>query len=305
MSDPHIPAPPEPALDQSFVDRNGISPIVFAMVCLGGIFLMYFAGSVGVMMIAGTSITRDNVFLHRLLTLAGHVLFFFLPVLLCARLLTGKMSELFPWRIPSFRETFFGLIGLFWLQQVFQVYLFFQDRIPLSDELRQLIEPIKQTIETTLKEIVRAESLPELAFVLLVVAIVPAIVEEMLFRGFVQGSFQRRLEPVRAAIYAGVIFGLFHLNPFAIIPLIGLGCYFGFLRLRSNSIIIAMTAHFMNNALAVFAVYFGMDDDAILGSATGIEPTTGSILTQLVIYLLLFFVSFTAYIRATKTDQPS
>lgn len=305
MSNPQIPTPPEPALDQSFVDRNGISPIVFAVVCLGVIFLMYFVGSVGVMLIAGSSVTRDNVFLHRLLTLAGHLLFFLLPVLFCARLLTGKMSELFPWRIPSFRETFFGLIGLFWLQQIFQIYLFFQDRIPLPDELRQLIEPIKQTIETTLKEMVRAESLPELVFVVLVVAIVPAIVEEMLFRGFVQGSFQRRLEPLRAAIFAGVVFGLFHLNPFAIIPLIGLGCYFGFLRLRSNSIVIAMTAHFLNNTLAVLAVYFGMDDDAILGSATGIEPTTGAVLAQLVIYLLLFFVSFTAYLRVTQADQPS
>jgi membrane protease YdiL (CAAX protease family) len=290
--------------EPSFVERNGINPVLFSLTCLGVIFVLYFMGSVGTMYLAGSSVTRENVVLHRILTLGGHAVFFFLPVLFCARLVTVRLSELFPWRLPSFRETFFGLIGLFWLQQISQVYLFFQDRIPLPAEIRQVLEPIKRAIEATLKEMVRAESLPELLFVVVVVAVVPAIVEEMLFRGFVQGSFQRRLSPMRAAFFAGIIFGMFHLNPFAIVPLVALGWYFGFLRLRSNSIIIAMTAHFLNNTLAVLAVYFGMDEEAILGSATGIEPTTGAVLAQFILYALLFGVSVSAYIRATESRVP-
>jgi membrane protease YdiL (CAAX protease family) len=308
MSDPRSTPPPDVPehTQQSFVDRSGISPVAFAVVSLLLIFVAYFLGSVVIVLFAGGSITRESVWLHRSLTIVGHLTFFLVPVVIASRLLTIRQSELFPWRLPSFRETFFGLLGLFWLQQVFQIYLHFQDKIPLPKELQRLIDPIKQTIEATLREMVRAESLPELAFVLLVVAVVPAIVEEMLFRGFVQGSFQRRFSPIVSAVLTGAIFGFFHLNPFSIVPLVALGCYFGVLRYRSNSIVIAMTAHFLNNTLAVLAVYFGLGEDAYLGSATGIEPSTAAILSQLALYLMLFGISFAAYLRATtEMEAPS
>lgn len=302
MTDSTSPSPFESEPQLSFIERNRIDPVLFSLACLGGIFILYFVGSVGIIMIAGSSVTRENVTLHRILTLCGHALFFLVPVLLCTRLVTTRASELFPWRVPSFRESFFALIGLFWLQQISQVYLFFQDRIPLPEEVKHLIEPIKKAMEQMLKEMVRSESLPELLFVVVVVAVVPAIIEEMLFRGFLQGSLQRRLSPIRAATAAAIMFGIFHLNPFAIVPLIALGFYFGYLRLRSKSIVLPMSAHFLNNTLAVLAVYFGMDENAILGSATGIEPTMGSVLVQLILYVLLFAVSVNAYIRATEGE---
>jgi hypothetical protein len=300
---------PFPSSDQprlsggSFVDRNQINPIAFVLFCLAGIFLIYFMGSVVVMLLVGANITRESVWQHRLLTMLGHLFFFFGPSLICARLIATNLKELFPWRVPSFREAFFGLLGLFWLQQVFQIVLHFQEQIPLPEELKRVIDPIRESVEATLREMVRAESLPELGFVILVVAIVPAIVEELLFRGFVQGSFQRRFTPLSAILFSGVIFAFFHLNPFSLVPLIGLGLYFGFLRYRSDSIIIAMTAHFLNNVLAVLAVYFGLGEEVTIGTASGIEPNTAALVAQLVLLSMLFAVTLSAYIRVTARDD--
>ncbi len=296
------PVEPQPL---SFVERNNIHPMLFAFGCLFIVFVLYqlVAGTVTVLVIGGTKVTRENVFLTRLLTMAGQILFIFGPTVLFARLLSARMPDVFPWRVPSVRETIYALLGLVWLQQIFQIYLFFQERIPLPDVLKNILDPIREMMEEMYKGLVTAESVPELAFVLLVVAFVPAIVEELLFRGVIQRTFERMLSPFRAAIVTGIIFGVFHFNPFALLPLIGLGCYFGVLRMRSNSIILAMTAHFLNNALAVIVVYFGMDETKMVTIGDVVQPTTPAVVLQLILFSILFLLALMAYWRATSESS--
>lgn len=295
----------EPPAPLSFVERNNIHPILFALGCLFIVFVLYqlVAGTVTVLAIGGTKVTRENVFVTRLLTMVGQIIFIFAPTLLFARLLSTRMPEVFPWRIPSVRETIYALLGLVWLQQIFQIYLFFQERIPLPEVIKKILEPLREMMEEMYKGLVTAESLPELAFVLLVVAFVPAIVEELLFRGVIQRTFERMVTPLRAAVITGIIFGLFHFNPFVLLPLIGLGCYFGFLRMRSKSIILAMTAHFLNNALAVIVVYFGMDEEKMVTIGDVVQPTTPAVILQLILFSMLFLLSLMAYLRATADSS--
>jgi membrane protease YdiL (CAAX protease family) len=144
---------------------------------------------------------------------------------------------------------------------------------------------------------------PELLFVVLVVAVTPAIVEEFLFRGLVQGCFARSTSPGRAAIWAGLIFGVFHFNPFSVVPLIALGIFFGMLRYRSQSMILAMTIHFLNNGLAVVVTHFNIDDKLVAGADKGVEANLLMLLTQLVLGLTLFGLTFSWYWRLTK--EPS
>lgn len=287
--------------EPSFVERRGMNPAVFALISLAVIFILYqiVAGSITFLVLGTTQLTRGNVMPVRILTMVGQLLFILVPTIVLARLLTRNSSEVFPWRIPSLTETIYALVGLLCLQQLFQIYLFFQDMIPLPPVLQESVTQFKQALEAMFKTLVTADSIPELALVLAVVAFVPGIVEELFFRGLIQGSFAKRMNPVRAAMIAGVVFGLYHFNPFAVIPLMGLGCYFGLLRFRSKSVIVPMTAHFVNNAMAVLAVYFGMSDDLILGAKEAGDPEIAMVLMQFLIYALLFVAVFLAYLRAT------
>lgn len=303
------PAPPQQASAESrpsFVERNNIHPVLFALGVLLIVFTLYqiMAGTVTVFLV-GAKITRENVFTHRLFTMIGQILFIFVPTVIFSRLLSIRLIDVFPWRMPKFRELLFGLLGLLFLQQIFQIYLIFQDKIPLPKELDKLLEPIKRMMEGMFKVLVGAESIGELAFVVLVVAIVPAIVEEMLFRGLVQASFEKVLTPLRAAIVSGLIFGAFHFNPFALVPLMILGCYFGFLRMRSNSIVLAMTAHFVNNAIAIIVTYFNMEDEIVIGGGKGVDPNIPAVLSELFLVVILFIVSFVGYVRATTDVETS
>ncbi|HEY4613370.1 MAG TPA: hypothetical protein VII11_10330, partial [Bacteroidota bacterium] len=138
MTDQHYETPriePPPTSEQSFVERNSIHPVVFALGCLFVVFVLYqlVAGTITVIAMGDTKITRDNVFITRLLTMVGQILFIFIPTLVFARLLSVRVATVFQWRVPAVRETVFALLGLVWLQQIFQIYLFFQERIPLPD----------------------------------------------------------------------------------------------------------------------------------------------------------------------------
>jgi membrane protease YdiL (CAAX protease family) len=133
-----------------------------------------------------------------------------------------------------------------------------------------------------------------------VVGVTPAIVEELLFRGLIQSSFERKMRPVRAAVWTGVIFGLFHFNPFALVPLVILGIFFGILRMRSKSMVLAMTVHFLNNSLAVIVSFFRMDDKMLIGATKGEDINMPLILAQVFLFSMLFVVTFSSYLRLTN-----
>jgi len=296
-----LPPPEADWVPQSFAERYSLSPILFALVVLFAIFVSYqVVGGLLTLLIVGSRVTPENVMPHRIFTLVGQALFIFVPTLVFARLFDLRFSRVFPWRVPRGGETLFAVLSLFFLQEVLQIYLLFQDRIPFPEELRKIIDPAKQMIEEMFRILVSSKSAHELLFVVLVVAVTPAIVEEFLFRGLVQSCFERSVSPGRAAFWAGLIFGVFHFNPFAVVPLIALGVFFGMLRYRSQSMILAMTVHFLNNALAVVVTHFNMDEKLVAGADKGAEANILMLLTQLVLALTLFGVTFSWYWRLTK-----
>ncbi len=297
---------PDNIRGDSFVERNDINPFVFAFLALLITFVLYqfIAGGLTYLVVGDTKITRENVESIRLLTMMGQIFFILFPTLWFARLLSTDWKSVFPWKIPRLPETFFAALGLIFLQQIFHIYLFFQDRIPLPETLRRLVDPIRQMLEDLYRTIVSAESLPELLFVFLVVAIVPAVVEELFFRGLIQSTFDRVLSPLWSAIIVGFIFGFYHLNPFAVIPLIGIGCYFGYLRYRTGSVVLAIVAHFLNNGIAVTLVFFRLDDGGMFPPASGGDQLEiGGLIAQLALFSMLFVVSMYAFHRVTSRSE--
>ncbi|MDD4223073.1 MAG: ABC transporter permease [Candidatus Cloacimonetes bacterium] len=89
----------------------------------------------------------------------------------------------------------------------------------------------------------------------LVIAVLPGICEELLFRGFLLRFFEGKKfwYPVLAS---AALFAVFHLDPFRLLPTFLLGTLLGWLTLRSGSIYNSMLSHALNNGLALFIVTF-------------------------------------------------
>ena len=95
-----------------------------------------------------------------------------------------------------------------------------------------------------------------LLFNLFMIALLPAIGEEWLFRGVVQRLFSEWSGKKQVGIWAAaLLFSAMHLQFYGFVPRLLLGALLGYLLLWSGSIWLPMLAHFLNNAAAVIAAY--------------------------------------------------
>lgn len=93
---------------------------------------------------------------------------------------------------------------------------------------------------------------------LLLVAVLPGICEEVAFRGLFLQSVIKRYGKLKGAFVAALVFGLFHFQLFRIIPTAVLGLILSTFLLLSGSIFPGMLAHALNNALAVWLAEAGI-----------------------------------------------
>lgn len=91
---------------------------------------------------------------------------------------------------------------------------------------------------------------------LLVVALAPAICEELMFRGYIFSAFEARLTPVMAIVGTSVIFGLYHMSIVRFFTTALIGAVICYAAHKSGSILPGMLMHFMNNALSVLVMYY-------------------------------------------------
>jgi len=92
---------------------------------------------------------------------------------------------------------------------------------------------------------------------LIMIAVLPAIGEELMFRGGVQRSINKAFNSPHLAIWlTAIIFSAIHVQFYGFIPRMLLGAGFGYLYYFSGSIWYAILAHFLNNAYAVCAAFY-------------------------------------------------
>ena len=100
-------------------------------------------------------------------------------------------------------------------------------------------------------------SMGELLLALIIIAVLPAIGEEIVFRGLIQNELYRGTNNIHMSIwFAAVLFSAIHFQFFGFVPRLLLGALFGYLYYWSGNLILAILAHFVNNAVSVLALYF-------------------------------------------------
>ena len=104
--------------------------------------------------------------------------------------------------------------------------------------------------------LIHFESFGYFLVVLVAVAIVPAIGEELLFRGLIQKFFRQIFGNPHAAIWVtAILFSAFHLQFYGFLPRMLLGAFFGYLFYFSRNLGYAIIAHFINNGFTVTLLY--------------------------------------------------
>jgi len=92
---------------------------------------------------------------------------------------------------------------------------------------------------------------PALPWALAMFALVPAICEEIVFRGVLARALGRRRSIVVAAAISAAVFAAYHLSLVQALPTLTLGFVLAVIAIRADSVVPAMLAHALNNVLAI------------------------------------------------------
>lgn len=254
--------------------KSNISPIAAAFIGLvGGFFLYQFVGGLLSLIVFGFDLDKAPVNGLRLMTMAGQILFILLPALIFSKLIYENVGKIIRLRIPDWTEIILFVVGIGILTPLLQSYLYIQNyyievwakHSESINTLKSFFDSLNELVDKTYGNLLRASNIPELLLVVLIVAVVPAVSEEVMFRGFIQRSFELKIKPLIAAFLTAIFFSLYHFNPYGLIPLAVLGFYFGFAAYTSKTLLIPVLLHFLNNFTAVM-LYFIIGSEELIKS---------------------------------------
>lgn len=246
---------------QSWVDRNGFSHWAVAMFWLLLVLVLFQVGA-GLLIVLMLFISEGIVsqaeiaelILSRvdLLFIAnsiGQILFIGLATFIVVNLNRAEESRLSFLRLKWFDSTLkyivFGCTLIVVVQPIVIYLGYLNSIIPIPDWMNLAQEGQYEMILNFLM----TEGV--LVYALIAIAVIPAICEEILFRGYILRAFEKSWGIILAILVSGLFFGLFHLQAANLIPLATLGVVLAVMTWISGSIWPAIFAHFINNAVAV------------------------------------------------------
>lgn len=137
------------------------------------------------------------------------------------------------------------------------------------------------------------KSWPEFFIAIIIMAFIPALFEEIFFRGTLQNLLERWLKaPLLAVLVTSVIFSLIHMSVFLFLSRVVLGLVLGLMYQRSRNLWVNIIAHFLNNTVAVIQMFW-LSRHAQLAEADKLDPKVplwgGLIALAITIGIFLFF----------------
>lgn len=189
------------------------------------------AAYLGISWILPASFGFLGTFLVQLLFILAPVLYVF-----C---LKRELQTVFPLRKPSWM----GLMGttVLWIGS-------FLVNLSLSGTLMYLFP--EQGMNTGVNFMALMGDVPGLILIL-VVCVMPAIGEELTFRGVFLNSLSRLRRSWMGVLLVGIVFGAFHMDPIKLIPTALIGIFLCLMLQQSGNMVYNAFFHFLNNFVSV------------------------------------------------------
>lgn len=238
-----------------FAKQSGIFQLwlLFALIILGLLIASLLSIFIGI----SSEQDMQNPGTLRLIQALSAVFSFLMPALILAWLCSNSyLTYLSLDKAPSIKV--FGVVLL--------ALLLFNPTISVMALLNQelVLPPFLQSVEAWMKAkelemeaivnlLIQDQSPGALFANLLVIALLAALTEEILFRGAIQRIFEKWTSNHHLVIWmAAIVFSAIHMQFYGFIPRMLIGAYLGYLLYWSKSMWVPIFAHFLNNAIAVF-----------------------------------------------------
>lgn len=185
---------------------------------------------------------------------------FIAPALLCGFLFGGSSGDYLKWKNGGTFPVYFIVFLMMFLSLPFINGLVnMNEMMKLPTWLKGMEDWMKSSEEQAARlteSFLAGKSFSQFLFNIFMIAILPALGEEFMFRGLLQRLFGDITKNVHIAIFiTAFLFGAMHMQFYGILPRMVLGIIFGYLFYWSGSIWVPVFAHFVNNSGAVVISY--------------------------------------------------
>ncbi len=159
--------------------------------------------------------------------------------LLAVKLTGQSFREVFPLRRPKFGQVLGTLVlwgGCFlstMLATLVLMYFFPEGFLQASSDINSIFNTVPAPVQ------------------LLIVAVMPAVCEEAMHRGFIQHSFQSVRSDWVIILSMGLIFGIFHMDPYRFLPTAILGIGLSYVMQKTHNIFLPALFHFVHNFISI------------------------------------------------------
>lgn len=185
---------------------------------------------------------------------------FILPPIALALTEGKKVTQFYNFKKPQTLLIFLVLTIMIVSMPFMEWTVLINQKMVLPDYLKPVEQWMKEKEDAAMKitiQLITVRSNFDFIINLIMIAVLPAIGEELMFRGGVQRSLTKAFNSPHLAIWlTAIIFSAIHVQFYGFIPRMLLGAGFGYLYFYSGSLWYAMLAHFINNAYAVCAAFY-------------------------------------------------
>ncbi len=169
----------------------------------------------------------------------------------------------------------------------------------------------EKKLEVLTTKLLDMNSIPQFLYMLFCIGFLPALCEELFFRGALQNiliDWFGKKNAWLAILIVGIIFGVIHGQMQTVMPRIFMGVVLGFIYFYSNSIYTCILAHFVNNGIQVVASFVAKQNPTIekLANQTTV-PTIYGLISMVLCYLCVVGIYKTRqqYIVYKSLEEPS
>ena len=208
--------------------RNGDYRSEVGLLLAASFFLMFYAGQI--------LETWDSLWG----TLLSQMFGVLVPALVAIKLLRLPFKDTLSLKMPAWR-TAVGAVLISPATAAVSI---------LVSQIQSMVMPIPESLAKTFLEMIMPSG-RSLLLSIIVFAVLPAICEEILFRGAVLGLLRKKLKVKALIIIVGILFGAFHLSSYRFLGTATLGMLLSALVIASGSIFPAMLLHACHNALLI------------------------------------------------------
>lgn len=218
----------------------------------------------------------------QLLLILQQTLFFLFPGIAIALILKNKDKGIYNFDLKW--KGFIGPVSLLFISLFsfyFLIYFNLQlvELLPNSDYLIAVDEESSNTVITA----VSGGSTYLFILNLIGIALLPAIGEELIFRGFLVRNFYQNSNNIYFAIFgSAALFALIHFQPVKFIPMFLMGVMFAVFYVQTKNLLVPIVCHFINNLMSLLAIRYSFLESFENLMVSGLAA--GYVIFRLVVY---------------------